>query len=132
MRYLLLIYAEEPTEAVPEDAMAAELGRYNTFTEDIVTRGLYRAGEALRPTSTATTVRIREGRTLTTDGPFAETKEKLGCFYLIDAKDLDQAIDVAAKIPAALHGSIEVRPIWELPSGDMAGGNAAEAVAVAR
>lgn len=126
MRYLLLIYGEEPTEAVPEDLMKAEMDAYDAFTREIVARGLFKAGEALHPTSNATTVRVRGGRTLTTDGPFAETKEKLGGFYLVDAKDLDEAIEVAAKIPGALHGSIEVRPIWEIPSGATA-----EAVAAA-
>jgi hypothetical protein len=126
MRYLLLIYGEEATEALPEDAMAAEVDAYNAFTRDIRERGIFEAGEALHPTTAATTVRVREGRTLTTDGPFAETKEKLGGFYLVEAADLDQAIELAARIPGATHGSIEVRPIWDLPSG-----HAAEAVASA-
>lgn len=117
MRYLLLIYTAEPTAAVPEDVMPSEMEAYNAFTQWSVDRGLFKAGEALHPTSAATTVRVRDGRTLTTDGPFAETKEALGGFYLIEAKDLDEAIDCAARIPGAKHGSIEVRPIFELPSG---------------
>jgi hypothetical protein len=70
-------------------------------------------GERLRPTADATTVRVQNGEVLTSDGPFAETKEQIGGFYLIDCKDLDEAIEIAAKIPGAKHGSIEVRPIWE-------------------
>ncbi len=125
MRYLLLIYGEEPTEAVPEDLMKAEMDAYDEFTRDIRDRGIFKAGEALHPTSAATTVRVRDGKTLTTDGPFAETKEKLGGFYLIEAKDLDEATEIAARIPGATHGSIEVRPIWEFPVGDSAGAVAA-------
>ena len=115
MRYLLLIYTAEPDEAPPAEAVAASHAAYAAFTADIKARGLFEAGEALTPTSTATTVRVADGQTLTTDGPFAETKEALGGFYLIEARDLDEAIETAAKIPAAREGSIEVRPIWELP-----------------
>jgi hypothetical protein len=84
------------------------------FTKDIIDRGLMKGGEALQPTATATTVRVREGDTLTTDGPFAETKDQLGGFYLVDCKDLDEAIEVAARIPDARRGSIEVRPIMDV------------------
>jgi hypothetical protein len=129
MRYLLLIYTEEPTEAVPEDVMAAESAAYSAFTKEIRDRGIFQAGEALHPTSSATTVRVRNGETVATDGPFAETKEALGGFYLVDAKDLDDAIEIAAKIPGAKHGSIEVRPIWEYAAGDMS--PSAEAVGAA-
>jgi hypothetical protein len=116
MRYLLLIYSEEPMDPPADDAAAAEFAAYAQFTADIKARGLFEAGEALASTTTATTVRVdQSGRTLTTDGPFAETKEALGGFYLIDARDLDEAIEIAARIPAARNGSIEVRPIWELP-----------------
>jgi hypothetical protein len=125
MRYLLLIYGEEPADAVPEDLMKAELDAYDEFTRDIRERGIFEAGEALHPTSAATTVRVRDGKTLTTDGPFAETKEKLGGFYLVDARDLDEATELAARIPGATHGSIEVRPIWEFAVGDTAGAVAA-------
>jgi hypothetical protein len=118
MRYLLLIYTEERTEATPEDAMAAELEGYNAFGKEIQDRGLFEAGEALHPTAAATTVRVRDGQTVTTDGPFAETKEALGGFYLIKAKDLDEAIEVAAKIPGAKHGSIEVRPIFDFGAAE--------------
>ncbi|MGZ8527946.1 MAG: YciI family protein [Candidatus Limnocylindrales bacterium] len=113
MRYLLLIYTAEPTEAVPEDAMAAEMEAYNAFGRWVEERGVMRGGEALHPTSAATTVRVRDGKTTATDGPFAETKEALGGFYLIDAANLDEAIEAASRIPGALHGSIEIRPIWE-------------------
>jgi hypothetical protein len=116
MRYLLLIYQEEPTEPVPDDVSRTVMSEYAAVTQEIRDRGLWQAGEALEPTSTATTVRVRNGQTLTTDGPFAETKEALGGFYLIDARDLDEAIEIAAKIPAARVGSMEIRPIWELPS----------------
>ncbi len=118
MRYLLLIYTEERTEATPEDAMAEELEGYNAFGKEIQDRGLFEAGEALHPTAAATTVRVRDGQTVTTDGPFAETKEALGGFYLIKAKDLDEAIEVAAKIPGAKHGSIEVRPIFDFGAAE--------------
>jgi hypothetical protein len=116
MRYLLLIYTTEPSDAPTQEATAEEMRAYGAFTQEITERGLMKAGEALEPTSTATTVRVKDGRTVTTDGPFAETKEALGGFYLIDARDLDEAIEVAARIPAAKRGSIEVRPIWELPA----------------
>lgn len=117
MQYLLLIYSEEidPATLSPE-AQAAEMGDYRAFTQTVVDRGYMRGGEALEPTATATTVRVRDGRTLVSDGPFAETKEALGGFYLLDCPDLDTAIEMAALIPGAARGSIEVRPIWELPA----------------
>ena len=104
MRYILLIYTEEPTADVPDDVMAAEFGEYDAFSELLRTRGAYEAGEALQPTATATTVRVTDGQTVATDGPFAETKEALGGFYLVEAADLDEAIDYAARIPGARHG----------------------------
>jgi len=113
MRYALLIYTPEEAELPPEDVMLAQIEGYNAFTEHVKERGAYEAGEALDTTATATTVRVRDGRTLTTDGPFAETKEALGGFYLVQAADLDEAIAYAAMIPGARHGSIEVRPIYE-------------------
>jgi hypothetical protein len=118
MRYLLLIYTEERTEATPQDEIAAEMEGYNAFGQEIRDRGLFEAGEALHPTASATTVRVRDGETVTTDGPFAETKEALGGFYLVNAKDLDEAIEVAAKIPGAKHGSIEVRPIFDFGAAE--------------
>jgi hypothetical protein len=129
MRYLLLIYTAEAADPPPPDVQAEELELYNAFTTEVNQRGLFRAGEALHPTSSATTVRVRDGETMTTDGPYAETKEALGGFYLIEARDLDEAIELAAKIPGARHGAIEVRPIFEFGAGD-APGEAAEAAGV--
>jgi hypothetical protein len=114
MKYALLIYGNEQAQFTEAES-AAEYEAYNQFTKDIVDRGLMQGGEALQPTSTATTVQLRGGETLTTDGPFAETKEQLGGFYLVDCKDLDEAIEVAARIPGARNGSIEVRPVMEYP-----------------
>lgn len=119
MQYALLIYGPEPTEDVPEDVMSAELDGYAAFTKHLVDHGVMKGGEALEPTSTATTVRVQDGRTITTDGPFAETKETLGGFYLVEAADLDEAIAYAAMIPAAKNGSIEVRPVFQLPAAYM-------------
>ena len=120
MQYALLIYTEEPSEDAPADVMAAEFAEYEKFTNHVRDRGAMLAGEALQPVATATTVRVVNGKTLTTDGPFAETKETLGGFYLVEAADLDEAIGFAAMIPGARHGSIEVRPIFDVPyaSGD--------------
>jgi hypothetical protein len=116
MQYLLLIYqAELPADAPqpsPEE-FAIEMAAYNAFTRETRERSQFVAGEALEPTSTATSVRVQDGRTVVTDGPFAETKEALGGFYLLECKDLDEAIEMAAKIPAAKRGTIEVRPIWD-------------------
>jgi hypothetical protein len=131
MRYLLLIYNAESDAAVPDDVAAASHAAYGAFTADIKARGLFQAGEALTPTSTATTVRVVDGEIVTTDGPFAETKEALGGFYLIEAGDLDEAIATAAKIPGAANGSIEVRPIWELPAEYAMAGGAANEVGAA-
>jgi hypothetical protein len=128
MRYALLIYTTEPTEAPPEEAMKEEMAAYDAFTREVRERGAYKGGEALQGTQSATTVQVRDGRTITTDGPFAETKEALGGFYLVEAADLDQAIKISAMIPAAKHGSIEIRPIWELPEGSA---EATEAVGAA-
>jgi len=116
MQYLLLIYTEEVDPAtVPPAVQAAESEAYRAFTDDVTERGFMRAGDALEPTATATTVRVREGRTLISDGPFAETKEALGGYYLVDCPDLDTAIELAARIPGAARGSIEIRPVWEVP-----------------
>ena len=128
MRYLLLIYTPEPTETDPGVPMGSETEAYNRVTEELRTREMLLGGEALHPTTAATTVRVRDGQTLTTDGPFAETKEALGGFYLIEAKDLDDAIDIAAKIPGAGYGSIEVRPIFEY---GVAAGSEQEAIGAA-
>jgi hypothetical protein len=119
MQYLLLIYqAELPAGVQPDpDEMAREFAAYDVFTRETRDRGQFVAGEALEPTATATSVRVQDGRTVVTDGPFAETKEALGGFYLLECKDLDEAIEMAAKIPAARRGTIEVRPIWAYPTG---------------
>jgi hypothetical protein len=112
MQYLLLIYENEAAAAKRGEAgMQAMMNEYRTFTQSIIQGGHFKAGDALQPTSTATTVTVRGGKTLTTDGPFAETREQLGGYYLIEAKDLDEAIAIAARVPSAKVGSIEVRPV---------------------
>ncbi len=118
MQYALLIYTQEPTEPVPDEVVGAEMEAYNAFGKHVTDRGAMRGGEALQPTATATTVRVEDGRTVTTDGPFAETKESLGGFYVVEAADLDEAIEYAAMIPGAKHGSIEVRPIWDFSAAE--------------
>ncbi|MDX1994649.1 MAG: YciI family protein [bacterium] len=115
MRYLVLIYnSEAALNALSEEERGANWAGYGAFNAEVGQRGVLRAGEPLQPSATATTVRVRDGKTLTTDGPFAETHEQLGGFYLLDCKDLDEAIELAAKIPDAQMGSIEIRPIFEL------------------
>ena len=114
MKYLCLIYDDEAKMAtMTEDDAKAFMGEYFAFTEGIKNSGHYVGGEALKPVNTATTVRMRNGKMSTTDGPFAETKEQLGGFYILDCKDLDEAIELAAKIPAAKEGSVEIRPVME-------------------
>jgi len=113
MQYALLIYTPEPTGDVPEEVLASEMAEYNAFTAHLRERDAMIAGEALDGVATATTVRVVDGRTVATDGPFAETKETLGGFYLVEAADLDEAIAYAAMIPGARHGCIEVRPVWD-------------------
>jgi hypothetical protein len=113
MQYLLMIYANEAEYAKINPATLQKVfEEYGAFTQGIVKSGNFKAGDRLQPTTTATTVRIRDGKTLTTDGPFAETREQLGGYYLVEARDLDEALAIAAKIPGARFGSIEVRPIW--------------------
>ncbi len=119
MRYLCLIYHDEKAVAgMSEQEMGAVMEAYGKYSEELEKAGAMLAGEALQPTDTATTVQVRDQKTLTTDGPFAETKEQLGGFYMIQAKDLDEAIAWAAKIPSAAAGSIEVRPIMEFGDHD--------------
>jgi hypothetical protein len=114
MKYLCLIYDDETkVGSMPQDTADAFMQEYFSFTDAIRQSGHYLGGNALQPVSTATTVRVRNGRTSTTDGPFAETKEQLGGFYLIEARDLNDAIQVAARIPSARLGCVEVRPIME-------------------
>jgi hypothetical protein len=117
MKYLCLIYSDEAAWNTMSKAEGETMMReYGAFTESIKKSGQWIAGQRLQPAATATTVRIRNGKLSTTDGPFAETKEKLGGFYMIDAKDLNDALQVASRIPGAKVGSIEVRPIAEMPA----------------
>ena len=112
MKYLLLIYRSDAEYVKMNAAQRKELsGEYGVFTQSIVQSGHFKAGDGLQPTTTATTVRVRDGKTLTTDGPFAETREQLAGYYLVEAKDLDTALAIAARIPGATTGSIEVRPV---------------------
>ena len=116
MKYALLLYDAEdsgPEFGTPE--MDAEMQQWFDYTEALESAGKHLGGEALNPTATATTVQVRDGKTITSDGPFAETKETLGGFYLIEAANLDEAIEWAAKIPSAPRGSVEIRPIMEIP-----------------
>ena len=112
MQYLLLIYRNEAElvhmTADDRKKMTAE---YGTYTQSIIQSGHFKAGDGLQPTTTATSVRVRDGKIMTTDGPFAETREQLGGYYLVEAKDLDTALGIAARIPGAKTGTIEVRPV---------------------
>jgi hypothetical protein len=112
MKYLCLIYDDEKKMGkMSREEGEKFMGEYFAFTDGVKKSGHYIGGDALHPVHTATTVRLRNGKLSTTDGPFAETKEQLGGFYMIEAKDLNDAIQVAAKIPSAKTGSIEVRPV---------------------
>ncbi len=114
MKYLCLIYEDEKLyEHMGEEDAGKVFMEYGTFTQDIAGSGHLIGGEALQPVQTATTVRVRNGNVSTTDGPFAETKEQLGGYYLIEAKDLNDAIQVASRIPGARYGGIEIRPIMD-------------------
>jgi hypothetical protein len=115
MRYLLMICTDESTVAAmsPEEG-SSMMTEYATFGEEMARRGVLQGGERLRPTTDATTVQVRDGEVLTSDGPFAETKEQVGGYFVVECKDLDEAIEIAAKIPGARVGTIEVRPIWDL------------------
>ena len=115
MQYLLLIYVSESDEAKMDKAeLTALTAEYGTFTQGIIQGGQFKGGERLKPVATASTVRVRNGKTVITDGPFAETREQLGGYYMIEAKNLDEATAIAARIPGARRGSIEVRPIWPM------------------
>ena len=119
MKYLLLIYESEAAFAGVSEAEQGKIfEEYMDYTRRIKKNGNYIGGEALQPVSTATAVRVKNGKTVTTDGPFAETREQLGGFYLVEAKDLDEAIKLAAGIPASRTGTIEVRPIMPTPPVD--------------
>lgn len=119
MRYLMLIYGDESAYAnVTPQEMGQLLAEYNAFHEEAMQRGNMQGAERLQPSMTATTVQVRNGKTITTDGPFAETKEQLAGIYIFDCKNLDEALEIAAKIPAAKTGKIEVRPIMEAPTDE--------------
>ncbi len=114
MRYMLLINSEESHyETMTEEDGAKLMADYGTFTSDLQKAGALVGSDRLQPSTTATTVRVRDGQTLTTDGPFAETKEQFGGYYTIEVKDLDEALTWAARVPSATYGSVEVRPVWE-------------------
>lgn len=115
MQYLFLL-ADAPGAGPAEDSpeYAAEMGEWFAFDEMVKAAGVFVSGEALHPQETATTVRVREGKTITTDGPYAETKEHLGGFYVLDVADLDEAISYAAKIPNVGYGSVEIRPVLDV------------------
>ena len=116
MQYLLMIYGEEKLEAKMSDSDRGKMmADYGAFTKQIIASGHYKGGNPLQPIATATTVRVREGKTVTTHGPFAETREQLGGYYLVEAKDLDEATALAARIPSSKFGSIEVRPVMVIP-----------------
>jgi len=115
MRFMMLLYVNEAEgAAMSQEERGAVFAAYGTFTNEIREKGIMHAGDALQPTSTAKTVQVRDGRLVSTDGPFAETKEQLGGYYILDCKDWDEAVAWAAKIPAAQSGTVEVRPIMEM------------------
>ena len=116
MEYLLLIHSnDEPMKTMPKDTVAAQIAAYRAYTGALQEAGALRGSNRLRPASTGTTVRLREGKTDVQNGPFIETREELGGYYLIDVKDLDTALSWAARCPAAAYGAVEVRPIWPMP-----------------
>src|SRR5712675_1405891 len=115
MEYMLLIYnSEADDKKMSQETYQQIFQEYMTFTQDITKSGKNKGGAPLEQTATATTVRVRNGKTVVTDGPFAETKEQLGGYYLVEAKDLDEALSIAARIPGAKFGSIEVRPVMKI------------------
>lgn len=116
MLFFLLIHLDEAYHAgLPPEEDFEVIARYIRLREEMTATGVHVSGHRLRPVATATTVRIRDGRTLMTDGPFAETKEQFGGYFLVDVESLDEALQWARRIPAAEHGSIEVRPVWFHP-----------------
>lgn len=116
MQYMLLIYGNEAHwDSLSEAEQGAIYNEFMQYTQDIVRSGHFKAGDPLQPTTTASTVRVRNGKTITTDGPFAETKEQLGGYYIVEAANLDEALKLAQRIPSARWGSIEVRPIEPMP-----------------
>lgn len=113
MQYMLLIHHQ--ADNVPAAELPQMMQEYMTFTQDLVKSGKFKAGDRLEASAGARTVRVRNGKTVTTDGPFAETKEQLGGYYIVDAKDIDEAIAIAARIPGARSGSVEVRAVASMP-----------------
>lgn len=116
MQYILLIYSNEGADAAAMEKLSeaernASFGEWMSYTEELKKAGVYKAGDALQPTATATSVRLRNGERITTDGPFAETKEQLGGYYLLDCENLDAALGWAAKCPGTKTGTVEVRPV---------------------
>lgn len=119
MQYLILIYSDEKAWAgMTNDQIAAAMGAYSEYSKALATGGVLRGGASLQPVSTATSVRVRAGKTATTDGPFAETKEQLGGYYVIEVPNLDAALAWAAKCPGAAHGTVEVRPLGVITTPD--------------
>lgn len=112
MRYALLLYQEEPQEFTPE-MIARHVEEFAAFVKEATDRGVMRGGSPLSPVQTATAVRLRDGKTMTTDGPFAETKEALAGFFIVECADLDEAIEIAARVPTVHSGTVEVRPVSE-------------------
>jgi hypothetical protein len=111
VQYIFLIYGDESEGSSSPDEMAKSMQEWGDYTQYLKDKGYHLAGEALYPTHDATTVRVRDGKTITTDGPFAETKEQLGGYYLVDCPSLDEAIEASAKMPVGPDGSVEIRPI---------------------
>jgi hypothetical protein len=115
MKYMLLIYQDESSWGTLTEAQRNEIyGAYGKYSEEIAASGHYVSGSELKPVATASSVRVRDGKRLVTDGPFAETREQLGGYYLVEAADLDEALGLAARIPSAAMGTIEVRPLAEM------------------
>jgi hypothetical protein len=115
-QYMLLIYDDEAQRATTEQDMAGVMQEYFAYTDSLTERGAMKEGAALDPVATARTVRVRDGQALVVDGPFAETKEQLGGFYMIECDTIDQAIEAAKMCPGAKYGSVEVRPVMQIPS----------------
>jgi hypothetical protein len=115
MEYLLLLYSDETLAGrMKPEELGPIFGEFGAVTQDIQSKGLLKHSSPLQPTATATTVRVRDGKRMVTDGPFAETKEQLGGYYVIDVKDLDEALDIAARIPTSRFGCVEVRPLMRM------------------
>lgn len=115
MRYMMLIYGDESANITPQE-IGQLLAEYNAFHEEVGKSGILQTAERLQPSMTATTVSVPNGKIMTTDGPFAETKEQMAGIYIFECKNLDEAIEIAAKIPAARTGKVEIRPIMEAPT----------------